>query len=187
MFVYFATHPDMWAYLPSNITRYQTPKDNSTEDTKQSQSGAMAFYNTNELKHKFYKYAVACSLTNDCIFPNYPLLSTMNKVTVNGVSIYFNHDCVHLREDRTQQDPYQCHRDDQSLFDILCKNFYDFQWRKYDGWKFQLEMRQKGIDSENKTLEDEYKIVCHDGWVLARTKKIFGPNFRKCNVGGRAG
>ena len=82
---------------------------------------------------------------------------------------------------------YMCHRDDQSLFDILSKNFYDFDSRKFDGWKLQLEKRDLGKRSGNETFENEWKIVCHDGWVLARNKGIFGPDFRKCNVDGRAG
>ena len=119
-----------------------------------------------------------------CVFPNYPLHSRMHKKEINGVSIYFNHECKPL-PGRTLEDPYVCHRDDQSLFDILSKNFYDFQEDRFDGWKYQLRMRKIGVVNKNKTFEDEWRIVCHDGYVLARNSGKFGPDFRRCNVGSR--
>ena len=37
------------------------------------QSGAQILYNTVELQQGFMKWAIACALTMDCMFPNYEL------------------------------------------------------------------------------------------------------------------
>ena len=63
----WATHPVMWAYLPSNITKFN--EHGGTMD----QSGGEIFYNTEEFKHGIMKWMIACALTSECMAPNYRL------------------------------------------------------------------------------------------------------------------
>ena len=69
-----ATHPEMFSYFPSNVTRFKrTLIPYPSENIGQSQSGLMFFYNSARLKQKIMKYAIACTLTESCIYPNSPL------------------------------------------------------------------------------------------------------------------
>ena len=63
----WATHPFMFFYFPSNIRKMNDKK------LLMPQSGAQILYNTVELQQGFMKWAIACALTPDCMFPNYEL------------------------------------------------------------------------------------------------------------------
>ena len=65
----------MFAYLPSNISKF------NMEDFHTSQAGAVILYNTDELMHGIYKWAIACALTKECIMPSYELNDGFNYST----------------------------------------------------------------------------------------------------------
>ena len=121
----YASHPDMLAYFPSNTTRYL--------GTSQAQSGAMVIWNTHEMKHKIMKYAVACTLTPECIYPDSPMRGDIKKKSINDISVHFNWHCGRL-SDHPKGTPYVCHRDDQTLFDILVRNFNGFDEKKFKAY-----------------------------------------------------
>lgn len=74
----WATHPIMFSYLPSNISKFNN-LDFYDADSSQnspfymSQAGAIILYNTHDLKHGIFKYALACALTSECLMPSYEL------------------------------------------------------------------------------------------------------------------
>ena len=63
--------------------------------------------------------------------------------TIGNVTKYLNWHCG-TPGNKTRQDPYICHRDDQSLFDILGKNFYGFDRKRVDGYAAGLNVA--GVD-----------------------------------------
>lgn len=87
--VAWATHPEMFAYFPSNISRL------NDVDFKMSQAGATITYNTEDLKHGIMKWAIACALTPECIMPNYELNAKRIKygTKTNPFGNFDNHYC----------------------------------------------------------------------------------------------
>lgn len=138
----WATHPIMYAYLPTNITRM----------TKQSypmcQGGATVTVNTEELKHKIIKYAIACALTFECIAPNYPV-SELRLEWGTRYNPYGDFEIRHCDKKNAPGRPYNCHRFDQSMWMILVSNAYD-----YNASKFRASLNDV-LGAPNRTLADD--------------------------------
>ena len=120
----WSTHPFMFAYLPSNITKM------NSKSLKMPQSGAQILYNTEELREKMMKWAVACALTPECMFPNYEL----NEVRIpygTRFNPYGTFEHKHCSAENHPLRPFNCHRYDQSLFAVLVQNMYDYDLTKY--------------------------------------------------------
>ena len=90
----FATHPEMFAYLPSNISHFNLDQDlsqqigqNRSTYWRLSQSGAIITYNTRFFKHKIMKYAIACALTVECINPLFELTENMRPNRESGFAV----------------------------------------------------------------------------------------------------
>ena len=64
--------------------------------------------------------------------------------TISGVSKFLNWGCQ-TPAAKSRQDPFVCHRDDQSLFDILAKNYYDFDRSRMDAYRIN-ELKVAGVD-----------------------------------------
>ena len=94
-----ATHPKMLEYIPIHIVNNTQPK--------MPQASGMLFYNTEEVRHLVFKWAILCSLQEHCIAPK-----------GSTVSCGFN-----FPEDRFGG----CHRYDQSMFSVLVYNAFDPQ------------------------------------------------------------
>ena len=100
------THPFMFSFFPSNMSYF--------EANQQQQSGGEVMFNTKEFKHGIMKYALACALTPECMYP---------KSKLNGNhKLAFGKDCHDYKNYKARF--YNCHRFDQSLMDILVRNFY---------------------------------------------------------------
>ena len=120
----WATHPFMFSYLPSNITKM------NSKMYKMPQSGAQILFNTDELKNKFMKWAISCALTPECMFPNYEL----NEVRIpfgTRFNPYGTFEHKHCSSENNALRPFNCHRFDQSLFAILAQNMYGYDLSKY--------------------------------------------------------
>lgn len=112
-----ATHPIMFAYLPSNISYFNQEKQ------RQAQSGAFYVLNTREVKQQIWQYVIACSLTQECIAPNYELTEVRLKEFNSKTNPWGNFE---FRKCRFNGRPFVCHRYDQSVLDILVNNFYQY-------------------------------------------------------------
>lgn len=117
--VAWATHPIMFSYLPSNISKF------NTKTMEMSQGGAILLYNTKFLKQKIMQYAVACALTHECLAPNYEL--TSKRVPFGSFNPFGNFEHRYCNTSYNPWNhPFVCHRFDQSLWMILVANAYDF-------------------------------------------------------------
>ena len=121
--VAWATHPIMFAYLPSNISHF------NQENVQMSQGGASMTVNTFELKHKIMKFAIACALTHECIAPNYEI--TAKRVRWGTYNPWGNFEHRYCNSSYPKNHPFVCHRFDQSMWMILVANCYNFDERKY--------------------------------------------------------
>ena len=131
----WATHPNMFSYLPSNISHFNLNKTqaeqlNPPQDWAMSQSGAIIAINSFEFKHKIMKYAISCALTQDCIAPNYEM--TDKRIRFGSrYNPYGNFDNRYCDNKYDRVHPFVCHRFDQSLWMILVANCYNFNVSKY--------------------------------------------------------
>ena len=150
----YATHPMMFAYLPSNITRFNQPGNNGL----MSQGGAIILLNTQELKHKIMKFAIACALTRECISPPYHLTED----TEYGLK--------YCNEKYPPTHPFVCHRFDQSLWNILVANCYDFNFKKYRPGKVEViaspdrkvgraDLIESYLDDSHDVSEEDLKAI----------------------------
>ena len=106
----------------------------------------MTFFNTKSMKNAIFRFAVACTLTADCIYPNSAMRHDIRTKTIGNVTKFYNWHCG-TPANKTRQDPFVCHRDDQSLFDILGKNYYNFERLRMDAYAFpQRELQLAGVD-----------------------------------------
>ena len=138
----WATHPIMYAYLPSNITKM----------VKQSypmcQGGAHITVNTEDLKHHVMKWAIACALTPECIAPNYPV-SELRTDYGTRYNPWGEFEIRHCDKKNPPGRPFNCHRFDQSMWMILVTNLYD-----YNASKFRANLNDI-IAMPNRTLADD--------------------------------
>ena len=127
----WATHPIMFSYLPSNITKLNQKTANMC------QSGAVLMYNTVEFQQKAMKYAIGCALTPECMFPNYELserrTDIMNERMAEKSNPWgsFEHKHCPGFSKAPWNKPFNCHRYDQSLMAILISNMYDHDYSMY--------------------------------------------------------
>ena len=112
----WATHPEMLSFLPSNVTRMLEPEN------LMNQGGAVIVYNTFEFQQHVLQWALRCSLIQECIAPSYQLAPLS---WVGGNDIHYCNASVH------RFTPYNCHRYDQSMWNILVYNLYDWDRSKF--------------------------------------------------------
>ena len=99
-----ATSPRMFDYLPMRSEHLPS---------EMPQSGAMLVFNTKIVRIQIMKWAIACSLFEDCISPHGSRLFCPPTIWV-------------------QKDKFcGCHRYDQSLFAIVVTNAYNLQHERY--------------------------------------------------------
>ena len=105
------THPDMFSFFPSNMSFFQG------RENGQMQSGGEIIFNTKELKHGVMKYALACALTPKCMHSD---------EVMNAKPSLFSKKCedYSTRLEKFHARFYNCHRFDQSLMDILIRNYH---------------------------------------------------------------
>ena len=122
----WATHPEMFAFFPSQITKFNENPDK--EGRRMSMAGAVIIYDTLECREGILKWAYMCALNPDCISPSSPLMPAKKW---KGMMAVDNHYC---NGTAPKQRPYNCHRYDQSMLSILVNNHY-----KYETNRFHIE------------------------------------------------
>ena len=120
----------MFSYFPSNITRMNDKK------LLMPQSGAQILYNTVELQQGFMKWAIACALTPDCMFPNFELSEVRIKFETR-YNPYGTFEHKHCSRENPALRPFNCHRYDKSLFAMLVQNMYGYDLGKYRTLRYE--------------------------------------------------
>ena len=123
--VSWATHPLMFSYLPSNITRL------NLREITMSQGGATIIYNTVDLREGIMKWAIACALTPECLMPNYELTEARTEKFGTRFNPWGHFELKHCSNKYGIGHPFVCHRFDQSLWMILVANHYNYDTTKY--------------------------------------------------------
>ena len=100
--VYSITHPMVYAYLPTNITKAKYQQT--------AQSGFLLVYKTREIYQHVLKWFVLCSLTSHCIAPTY-------RATCNFTDFYLLYG--------------GCSRFDQSVLNVLLSNYFNYNISRY--------------------------------------------------------
>ena len=147
----WATHPIMYSYFPSNITKM------GKKTYAMGQGGATITVNTEELKQNVMKWAIACALTNECIAPNYPIseerLEYGTRYNPKG-----EFEIRHCRKKIPMGRPYTCHRFDQSMWAILVSHLYDFNPTKFRVSLNDIIGAPNRQISENKFIKPKWQL-----------------------------
>ena len=101
---YAVTHPDMYAYLPSDV--------NQLRRTQQWEANSMLLYRTRWIYRSVLRWWYLCALTERCIAPTLHRFCTFDK-----------HDQYTWFA--------SCHRFDQSAINILLANAFDYRDATY--------------------------------------------------------
>ena len=125
--VAWATHPLMFSYLPSNITKMNLIQVSSL----MSQGGATIIYNTIDLREGIMKWAIACALTPECLMPNYEMTEVRTQKYGTRFNPWGKFELKHCSKKYGIGHPFVCHRFDQSMWMILVANHYKFNITKY--------------------------------------------------------
>ncbi len=112
---YAVTAKEMYDFLPTNIEEQK--------QLKQLGTGAMIIFRTKHLWDNILKWAVLCSLQENCIAP------IMEKHCKLGTDRYNTYA--------------ECHRFDQSLINILYTNWHAFDWKKIEPQHFILMIERR--------------------------------------------
>ena len=145
----WATHPLMYAYFPTNITRM------NQKSLLMNQGGAEILFNTKELQQGIMKWAIACALTPECLMPNYELDEHRIKFGSRH-NPWGSFSLKYCDPKNDPERPFNCHRFDQSLFNILVSNFYNYNESMYRPNKFE------NIAYPDRTIGKNVKLVLND-------------------------
>ena len=112
----WGTNAGMFSYLPANIKKMN---EAAGPNAYMGQANGVMIWNTLEMKHEIFKWALLCALTKYCIAPEtvWRLEDRVYKWCPKGKET-IGHD-------------YVCHRYDQSMFGILVRNFYGYDESRY--------------------------------------------------------
>ena len=106
-FSLFPRHSN-YVVITQDMVRYLTTDMDSQKTTMQSGAGKILIYRTKEIYENIIKWAVLCSLQEDCI------------------------NTGHLNCDLQSEEKWTgCSRFDQSAFNILCSNYFGFNNKLY--------------------------------------------------------
>ena len=155
----WATHPEMFAYLPSNITKH------NSHHVFMGAAGATITYNTDELKHGIMKWAFSCAMTIECLAPNYQL--TEKHIPwgewANPWGDFDIHYCNNTYE---KFRPGACHRFDQSMFSILVYNHYNFDQEKFRIFGTRKDFLGIADRSLGAQIKENYKVYAEKTGTL---------------------
>ncbi len=125
---YAVTHPDTYLYLPTNMQYLKM--------YKQMEATAIVIFRTHEAYDNVIKWAILCSLDENCISPIYKR---------KGCSFFKSSDTF-----------CGCHRFDQSVLNVLLLNWHKFNFYNLVNYKYY-------IDVQRNLVTHEYKLRYCDG------------------------
>ena len=121
----WATHPFMYGYLPTNITKHVV-----SNNYVMGHAGGILLVNTEDFKQNFMRFAIACALTPECMMPNYPL-NEHRMPWGTKFNPYGDFEYRHCDKKNQPGRPYNCHKFNHSLWMILVSNAYSYSTQKF--------------------------------------------------------
>ena len=151
----------MYGYFPSDIEQMDAINEDvkpdrtgnpTPEHAKMSQANGVMMWNTLEFKEKIMKWGLLCAMTKNCIAP--PSTWKESHGLLNAIP---EKNCPKNTESLKQK--HMCHRYDQSVFNILLSNYYNYNSSMYQVPVDDYELLGRPTRSGDKIRKDPRKII----------------------------